>query len=368
MKLFGKKKKQQTDKTAVTIEPDASLTFESQEKDVIPQEQAEQLVLSFEGMEPRREEEKMQALRGATKTLPDQNEIARAVAEVNAEARMTEQNELTEDLAITEEPAIKKRFEIALESEIPEKPEHTEVFDLKNDPEIAGSLKIAEEPVIDKIPEIIEAPVIDEAPVEPETMAEALAEAVAPVEAEAAEEDAPEIVEAPVEPETMAEALAEAVAPAEAEASEQAEEAAEASEETEKPEEEQTLSAVSYASMAQAVVNAKKEPTGRFSRDAIDDDTLLAELYALIGDPTPKKAPVTAESPEPETVQPAPAPRPVTRITQEALQDAPDYVELEEDNSGVPGWLKGAFILLISLLLSAMTFYAVATDVIGKIF
>ena len=120
--------------------------------------------------------------------------------------------------------------------------------------------------------------------------------------------------------------------------------------------------------MAQAVVNAKKEPTGRFSRDAIDDDTLLAELYALIGDTTPKKAPVSPEPPAPEAVQPAPIPRPVTRITQEALQDAPDTVELEEDNSGTPGWLKGAFILLISLLLSAMTLYAVATDVVGKIF
>ncbi|MBQ5360524.1 MAG: hypothetical protein IIU47_05730 [Lachnospiraceae bacterium] len=141
----------------------------------------------------------------------------------------------------------------------------------------------------------------------------------------------------------------------------------EAEEAPEQPEE-QTLSAVSYESMAQAVVNAKKEPTGRFSRDAIDDDTLLAELYALIGDPTPKKAPVSPEPPVPEAVQPAPIPRPVTRITQEALQDAPETVELEEDNSGTPGWLKGAFILLISLLLSAMTLYAVATDVVGKIF
>jgi hypothetical protein len=41
---------------------------------------------------------------------------------------------------------------------------------------------------------------------------------------------------------------------------------------------------------------------------------------------------------------------------------------LEDDEVGVPGWLKGAFLLLIALLLSAMTFYAVATDVIGKVF
>ncbi len=138
---------------------------------------------------------------------------------------------------------------------------------------------------------------------------------------------------------------------------------------------EEALSSVSYASMAQAVVNAKKEPTGRFDRDAIDDDTLLAELYALIGDTKPKQnaetsaKPVSAPAPAPVQTRPAPAPRPVSRITADALKDAPEeYVEIEEDTSGVPGWLKGIFILLISLLLSAMTFYAVASDVIGEIF
>ncbi len=138
---------------------------------------------------------------------------------------------------------------------------------------------------------------------------------------------------------------------------------------------EEALSSVSYASMAQAVVNAKKEPTGRFDRDAIDDDTLLAELYALIGDAKPKQSaetpakPVSAPAPAPVQTRPAPAPRPAARITADALKDAPEeYVEIEEDTSGVPGWLKGIFILLISLLLSAMTFYAVASDVIGEIF
>ena len=137
-------------------------------------------------------------------------------------------------------------------------------------------------------------------------------------------------------------------------------------EEGEEPKAEQ-LSSVSYASVAQAMVNAKKEPTGRFERDAVDDETLLAELYALIGDKNTKKASDTMEAPAP--VQTKPAPRPVARITPEALQAAPEeFIEVEEDTSGVPGWLKGVFILLISLLLSAMTFYAVASDVIGKIF
>ena len=333
MKLFGKKKKQQTDKTAVTIQPDASLTFETLEKDVIPQEQAEQLVLSFEGMEPRREEEKLQALRGATKALPNQKEIARAVAEQNGGTQSPELPEIAGDFEIVEEPGI------AEEPVNTEEPEITEELVIDEEPEIPEEPGIAEEPVNVEEPEIAEEPEIVD---EPETVEE------------------PEIV---VEP-GIAE---EPVNVEEPEIAEEVETPQEAEEAPEQPEE-QTLSAVSYESMAQAVVNAKKEPTGRFSRDAIDDDTLLAELYALIGDTTPKKAPVSPEPPVPEAVQPAPIPRPVTRITQEALQDAPETVELEEDNSGTPGWLKGAFILLISLLLSAMTLYAVATDVVGKIF
>ena len=57
-------------------------------------------------------------------------------------------------------------------------------------------------------------------------------------------------------------------------------------------------------------------------------------------------------------------------LNEEQLQNAPEEFEevLEDDSTGVPGWLKGVFLLLISLLLSAMTFYAVASDVIGEIF
>ena len=50
-------------------------------------------------------------------------------------------------------------------------------------------------------------------------------------------------------------------------------------------------------------------------------------------------------------------------MEEETLYEIP-----EENASGTPGWLKGAFILLISLMLSAMTFYAVASDLLGKIF
>lgn len=126
------------------------------------------------------------------------------------------------------------------------------------------------------------------------------------------------------------------------------------------------LANMSYASMAEAVQQARKEPTGRYSREAVDDETLLAELYTLIGDGA-RNAPV---KPAPRSEAPAYEARPAARITPDTLKDLPEEEEvyLEEDSTGAPGWLKGVFILLISLLLSAMTFYAVVSDVIGEIF
>lgn len=195
-----------------------------------------------------------------------------------------------------------------------------------------------------------------------------LVEAAEPVEAaeHAAADDRSELVsesEPEAEKETETEKEPEKETEPEAEKESQAE-----GETVPEKEAEAKLSSVSYASVAQAMVNAKKEPTGRFERDAVDDETLLAELYALIGDSTPKKT-VAAAVKEEDPVQTRPAPRPAVRITPETLQDAPEeFIEVEEDTAGIPGWLKGVFILLISLLLSAMTFYAVASDVIGKIF
>ena len=132
----------------------------------------------------------------------------------------------------------------------------------------------------------------------------------------------------------------------------------------------QPLTGVSFESMAQAVETAKKEPTGRFDRDAVDDETLLAELYALIGDKRESPKPVPAPQEPEKTEIRGSVPRPAPRIRPEDLESL-DEVEssvIEEDFTGVPGWIKGAFLLLLSLLLSAMTFYAVASDVVGKIF
>ena len=173
---------------------------------------------------------------------------------------------------------------------------------------------------------------------------------------------------------------------------------------------------VTYASMAEAMEKSgMKSPNAasRKQRSAIDDETLLAEIYALMGEsPKQRKAEPTAE-PEPVAKpEPAAKPEPVVRPeavlqTPAAANPGPDDLEITipgrskpretgaaeepafrpdpasfdrdlprqprpveqlEDRSGAPGWLKGVFLLLISALLSGMTVYAVATDVIGNIF
>ena len=133
-----------------------------------------------------------------------------------------------------------------------------------------------------------------------------------------------------------------------------------------------TPSAFSRASVTQTGEKTK-EPASHFSRDAVDDDALLAELHALIGDPGKPQAVAGRQTssftpPSPRRV--VPAPRPMARITPDALKDGPEeYEEIAEaDTMSIPGWIKGLFILLISLLLGAMTIYAVASDVIGKLF
>lgn len=185
--------------------------------------------------------------------------------------------------------------------------------------------------------------------------------------AEIAPEQSPEEHDSAAEvAELMQQMLAETKEARQAEAAQEAAPSLELPDPEPQPESQpEQLASVSYESVAKAVESAQKEPTGRFNRDAIDDETLLSELYALIGGPS------KAQSPAPEAVKPAPAPqKPAARITPETLQALPEEPEelAEEDSFGNPGWLKGVFILLISLLLSAMTCYAVASDVIGKIF
>ena len=179
---------------------------------------------------------------------------------------------------------------------------------------------------------------------------------------------------------------------------------------------------VTYASMAEAMEKSglkSPDAASRKHRSAIDDETLLAEIYALMGEsPKQRKGEPAAKAepaakPEPAAkAEPVAKPEPVVRPeavlqTPAAANPAPDDLEITipvrpkpretgaaeepafrpdparfdrdlprqprpveqlEDRSGAPGWLKGVFLLLISALLSGMTVYAVATDVIGNIF
>ena len=173
---------------------------------------------------------------------------------------------------------------------------------------------------------------------------------------------------------------------------------------------------VTYASMAEAMEKSgMKSPdaASRKQRSAIDDETLLAEIYALMGEsPKQRKGEPAAKPESAAKAEPAAEPEPVVRPeavlqTPAAANPGPDDLEITipgrskpretgaaeepafrpdpasfdrdlprqprpveqlEDRSGAPGWLKGVFLLLISALLSGMTVYAVATDVIGNIF
>lgn len=114
-----------------------------------------------------------------------------------------------------------------------------------------------------------------------------------------------------------------------------------------------------------------EERAAEAGQEKPDDDALLAELYALIGDGD--RARSAAHPAAPGSARPAQPVHPEpehARITQEDLQFAPleEDLELEADGTGVPGWLKGLFLLLVSLALGGMTLYTVAADVLGKVF
>ena len=192
---------------------------------------------------------------------------------------------------------------------------------------------IAEEPVLETaeaFPEEPEIETTEEAP------AEAAAEPVSEPVEDAAEESPEEAAEEPAEePENIAQAEAE------------------------------DLSLSDKVEAALKETEAEAQPQ--------DEESFLEELYALIGKPaqSPERA-VLPEEGEPIDTRPEQIreDRPAGRITEEQIRAVQESIEdIPEDEEGsVPGWLKGALLLLISLLLSAMTFYAVASDVIGEIF
>ena len=248
----------------------------------------------------------------------------------------------------------------------------------ESEPEPAAAQPAAEEA---SAPESEEAAAIDPVP------------EAEPVEAPAAEEETESDPE-PTEP-------VHVEAPA-AETQEPAEEASVEAESSEAPEKEsvsdtKSFASVSYASMAEAM-----EQTGRLNvasptrktRSAIDDETLLAEIYTLMGE-TPKtnrtRKPEASEQAAPEMnreneqapvhisddaapVVPAPQgmdeptirPNPIGYAAREAVDSEP--VQNAAREGGAPGWLKGLFLLILSAALSGMTLYAVMMDVFGKVF
>ena len=248
----------------------------------------------------------------------------------------------------------------------------------EQEPEPAAAQPAAEEA---SAPESEEAAAIDSVP------------EAEPIEAPAAEEETESDPE-PTETVCVEEPAAETQEPA-AEASVEAES-------SEAPEKEsvsdtKSFASVSYASMAEAM-----EQTGRLNvasptrktRSAIDDETLLAEIYTLMGE-TPKtnrtRKPEASEQAAPEMnreneqapvhisddaapVVPAPQgmdeptirPNPIGYAAREAVDSEP--VQNAAREGGAPGWLKGLFLLILSAALSGMTLYAVMMDVFGKVF
>ena len=198
-------------------------------------------------------------------------------------------------------------------------------------------------------------------------------------ETEPKTEQAPELSAAEASATLAEQPDAEEAAPASEEKAEAAPAAEEKKSETEPKAEEKFESdgeAIRRA-IAESVKKAepvrKAEPEANAEAAAVDDEKLLAELHMLIGDPV-KPKPVQSRSgvspAGPGSPLTAPKPRPVARITPDTLKNvSDDYDELgEADTMGVPGWIKGAFILLLSLLVGAMTLYAVASDLLGEIF
>lgn len=108
------------------------------------------------------------------------------------------------------------------------------------------------------------------------------------------------------------------------------------------------------ASEKQEAKPAQADPLVR-TKNPIDDDELLRELYALMGD-TPKVPDPAA--PGAEHIAPRPRSGETELTVDEPLED--------EEEAVTPGWLKGLFLLLISLMISGMTLYAVATDILAR--
>ena len=320
-------------------------------KEAVPalEEKAEEAADDIEEALPALEEKAEETAEAVEEALPDPEEKAEEAAEAVGEAL----------------PELEEKAEAAVEEDVPEELEDTKIFR-----GLSRNAEAAEESAEAAEPKAAEEPEAAEAPQELED-----------------DEDAgePEAAEEPEDPEAAAEAdEAHTLSPAP--------ELEPAKPRQAKPAEgmakRETLTSVTYESVAKAMEESKEPDAGknrRSVRSAIDDETLLAELYALMGE-SPKKQ----EQPQPiqsvrqelkqanEQQARRSEPAVQTRASEtverpglenEALPEPAGYEDAEEveETGGVSGWVKGLFLLIISLLLTGMTIYAVAADLFGKI-
>ena len=362
MKLFSKNQPQEESHHKRSIE---SVLREEQKA-------AGQLVLNIEGNDGERK-------------LPEELVLEESGGSAQ-ERLLTDLKKLLDD----EDGAKPNELRFSIEGETPaaEETPAEPVADERSEPDVKEE-PAAEETPAEQVTEEESEPDVKEEPAAEETPAEPVAEEKSEpaVNEEPAAEETPDepIAEEKTEPDTNEGPAAEETDDG------KTEETADSGspEPDEKPEEEkpedEPLPAVTFEDVAEAI-GASKDKT---ARTPIDDDTLLAEIYALIGEPAKRRTPApgpakpeTAETPEtPDAeilteqkpplrdIAAAPAgetPQAPVHIDSGSPYDEIDYIEQEE--AGAPGWLKGAFLLLLSLLLGGMTLYAVASDVIGKIF
>ena len=351
------------------------MSFEEngEEKSEAPFELAGQLTLFTEEApeEPETFPEDLEEDLPASEAAPAAHNDDAFLAELRAllDAPLGESQKATAEIPETEIPDAEQP-----ETEIPETPVSGEpAAETPAAEETAEPEPVPEAPA----PEGSEAPAAEEAPEE------------APAEEPAGEPAGETPEEAKEEPEDAAEAEAapEAAGTEEAPEAQEAEETAdevktwppvdpEASK-MDKILEKDTLTRVSYASVAEAALSKQADPNKK-TRAPIDDETLLAELYALMGDAPKKPAQATEQKLRGAQAAAEKAPAGGRAAAEEAARrhaivdverpDTQTELEAEEEIGGAPGWLKGAFLLLLSLLLGGMTFYAIATDLFGKLF
>ena len=332
VKLFGKNKKAEqneaVEKEAISIAPV-----------MIPEDESPKLVLDIEGLSRETPPDQPLNLKTETDSLPNQQELMLQSLQDALQEEHEEQKQ--------QKPDFSGFMEMDLFHDDAEAEPKTPVTD--------EALEAAIKSVQDSVHGESEKPEPSDSEAEPAPDTDSTAEEVQPLPTEElSEAPAAESAEEPAQPEPAQEltlSVEEGTEQAEPEKDEQSE-----------PE--------------QGEQSGAEEAEAGDSEEASqpqDEESFLEELYALIGKPVSggeQPAPVTIPEAIETRSEQSRESRSAVRITPEQIEQIQQTMEElpEDEEGGVPGWLKGALLLLISLLLSAMTFYAVASDVIGEIF